>query len=145
MPYTKEERKVYNKAYREDHKEERAEKKKAYREDHKEEIAAKKKIYNEKHKEEIAEKSKIYNQTHARKKSNTISQWKSYGIIGDLNYIYDEYYLPCKACWVCGHDFSKYIKCADHDHDITDKENFRQILCNKCNTMDNWKKHSEWV
>ncbi len=103
------------------------------------------KAYRQANKEKIAEQHKAYFQTPAGKKRETINNWKKRGIIGDLSFIYDEYYLNCERCWVCGRDFSVYNKCCDHDHSITDKENFRQILCNKCNVHDSWKNHSELV
>ena len=36
-------------------------------------------------------------------------------------------------CWICNHDFSKYYKCLDHDHDITDDDNLRYVVCHPCN------------
>ena len=121
MPYTKEEKREYDKAYRANNKEK---------------ILAKKK----EHRAENKDKIKEYNQTPKCKKSMTISSWKRQGIIGDLSFIYDNHYLNCKACWVCNHDFSKSRKCCDHDHETGE---FRQILCNKCNVKDNWMKYSD--
>ena len=133
-----EQRKAYKKAWYQANKEAISEQKKAYYQANKEQNKA----YKEANKEAIAERQKVYNQTPAGKKVRTISDWKRSGMIGDLSFIYDEYYLNCERCWVCGHDFSVSWKCCDHDHEITDKENFRQILCHKCNVMDAWKNHS---
>ena len=80
------------------------------------------------------------------KKNKLTSSWKSNGMIGDLSFIYDNYYLPATNCWVCNKIFKNTRdRCCDHDHSITDGDNWRQILCRKCNNNDSWKNHSEWV
>ena len=123
MPYTKEEKREYDKDYRAKNKEKRKE-------------------YQAENKEEKAAYNKKYSQTPQGKKSNIISHLKGRGMVGDLSFIYDNDYLNCKACWVCNHDFSKYKKSCDHDHTTGE---FRQIICHLCNTHDNWMNHSEWV
>ncbi len=119
----------------------------------------KKKIYNQRYYEKTREKQLIYNRTYYEINRNKILQnqktkgkknynfmnWIKLGIKEDretMEYIYDVLYLPCKRCWVCGHDFSKYRKCLDHCHE---SGKFRQVLCHYCNTCDMWKKHSEFV
>ena len=118
MPQTKEERAVYMKQYRIDN-------------------AAKMADFTTQWRIDYPEKDK---------KSNTISGWKQRGMIGDLSFIYDNDYLPATNCWVCNKVFKNTKdKCADHDHSITDGDNFRQVLCRGCNNHDSWKRHSEWV
>ena len=75
---------------------------------------------------------------HTVKKACLISNWKKIGIIVDD---YDEpfeRYKETKECDNCGVDLfglGRERKCCDHDHDITDKPNFRNILCCYCNLM----------
>lgn len=61
---TKEEKKVYNEAYRESHREETKAVKKAYYEAHREEVKLYSKVYREAHKEEKKAWSKAYSASH---------------------------------------------------------------------------------
>ena len=150
------------KKYREDNKEKIAENKKIYNEANKEKIAETTKKYVEANKEKIAEnlkryrekfsdeefteKNRIYRKTTSGIKSQILGGWKGHGIIGDLSFIYDTIYLPTTHCNVCNKVFKNSMdKCADHNHNITDEYNFRQVLCRQCNTKDFWRKHNEWV
>jgi hypothetical protein len=97
----------------------------------------KEKEYRENNKEKIKEKKKRYSNTPKGKKTNMINDWKFKGLIHD-NYseLYDKY-LNTTECEVCKYVFDKLNwRCLDHDHSTG---LFRQILCNKCNVMDNWK------
>ena len=81
-------------------------------------------------KEFYQEKAKKYKTTENGKKSYRISNWKYAGIKDeDFDSLYD-YYLAETNCWICGHDFSKYNKSLDHDHETSE---VRYICCNKCN------------
>jgi hypothetical protein len=120
-------RKAYMKKYHQDNKEKIAKQQKEYKQDNKEYI-------KEYHKEYIKE----YNKTPKGKKSKTIKNWKRIGLVHD-NYeeLYDRY-LDTEECSVCKYIFDKTNwRCMDHDHNTG---LFRQILCNKCNVHDNWKK-----
>jgi len=70
------------------------------------------------------------------KKSRRISSWKSQGILfHDYNLLYEIYFKTthCDECKCLLNQCSKSRKCMDHDHDITDDENVRNILCLSCN------------
>ena len=87
------------------------------------------------------ESRKKYSKTPQAIKNTKISKWKTRGIIYDLEKLH-YLYMNTHRCWVCKNKFnSGKDKCADHDHNITDGENFRFILCQKCNRKDHWKKH----
>ena len=79
---------------------------------------------------------KTIEEIEKQKKSTTIGRWKRIGLIHNN---YDELYsyiLNCKLCEICGHDFTRYRKCMDHDHETN---LFRYCLCQFCNNNDNWK------
>ena len=95
------------------------------------------KEYRKKNKEQIKDKSKEYNQTTNGIKYNRINKWKQRGVIhDDFNILYEQYFntTECNVCKVGFTNTNK--KCLDHDHD---NGQFRYILCNSCNTNDNWK------
>ena len=71
MPYSKEEKKEYNKKYREEHKEKSQEYDKKYREEHKEKILE----YNKKYKEENKEKISEYNKKWREENKKKISEY----------------------------------------------------------------------
>ena len=97
-----------------------------------------KKEYNQTHKEKIKEQKKEYNLTHKeeKKKSNRICNWKRHGIIfHDYDLLHD-IYLSTTDCYFCKcllNQCNKSRKCVDHDHDIHDNENVRNIVCWNCN------------
>ena len=98
------------------------------------------KKYTQKNKEKIAQHKKEYYQTPQGTKVNRINNWKQRGIIcNDFGALYDHYIKTsyCDACRVeLTHDkrTTATTKCLDHDHAITDRPNFRNILCHSCNT-----------
>ena len=108
---------------------------KEYREKNKEKIKEYQKEYKQKNKEQIKE----YEQTPQRKKSNRIKNWKIKGIIFfDFNLLYD-IYINAEYCDLCNvkltedRQTTSTTRCLDHDHNINDCENVRNILCNSCN------------
>ena len=71
------------------------------------------------------------------------AQWKSRGIIFDgmFDEIYD-IYIHCAECDDCKTPFkNSRDRQLDHNHDITDEYNIRNILCRKCH---NNKKKQSW-
>ena len=76
-------------------------------------------------------------------KANRIKHWKAQGIIVEDWHKFYDYYLSITNCEKCDklltsgrEKFQNTTKCADHDHTINDRPNFRQILCNSCNSED---------
>ena len=101
------------------------------------------KEYNKEWREKNREKRKLYDkkyrQTEQRKKSNRISDWKRQGIITeDYDALYEKF-INTKNCELCNVVLTtdkirtKTTRCLDHDHDITDRDNVRNIVCNSCN------------
>jgi hypothetical protein len=103
--------------------------------------------YRKKNKDKISNNKLKYRQNNVEKikqgrltenaiKTRRISHWKSRGLIGDYNLIYDMY-MNATNCECCNTIFkSDFYKCCDHCH-ITGE--FRKILCRSCNTLDRWK------
>ena len=124
-------------------KEEKAAKRKARYHKNIEKSRAQDRAQYEKNKEKNKEKkraqNKAYNKTPKGIKSHAINKWKSRGVTGDLSKIYDERYLHCTHCEVCNKEFSSTRdRHLDHCHETG---LFRQVLCQNCNAMDNWKKY----
>tara|TARA_R110000803_G_scaffold181293_1_gene243686 strand:+ start:343 stop:786 length:444 start_codon:yes stop_codon:yes gene_type:complete len=97
------------------------------------------KEYYEKNKDKISRREKEYRQTPNGIKSKRISQWKHKGIItDDYDQLYN-HYLKTAYCDACKVELTydrlttATTKCCDHDHRITDRPNFRNILCHPCN------------
>ena len=101
----------------------------------KEEIAEYQIQYRLDNKEKIKESRK----TPKGKKSHRIAQWKYQGIITDDYDALYHHYLKTAYCDACKVELTydrrttATTKCVDHDHTITDRPNFRNILCNLCN------------
>ena len=138
----KERKRISQKKYSDNNREKVLESKKKYRDNNREKIAEyyqanKEKVaeYYEENREKILERHKKYNiENH---KTNIISQWRHQGIIdSDYELLY-EVFIKETNCWICGKEFNNDIvmdrRCLDHDHEITDDENVRYILCNYCN------------
>jgi len=72
-------------------------------------------------------------------KSNTIYDWKRYGLIcDDYNALY-ETYIETMECQHCKTEFKKSSdRCLDHDHETG---LFRKIVCRGCNVMDSYIKY----
>jgi len=144
MVQTKEEKAAYHKAYYERTKERDKEKRNARNMvwTSEERTAYNKAYYErtkERDKEKIKARTKAYKQTPSGKKSNTLNNWKHCGVIGDLSKIYDERYIPSTNCEICNKEYSSTRdRHLDHCHETG---LFRQVLCQNCNAMDNWKKY----
>ena len=93
----------------------------------------------EKNKEKRKEYNKEYYQTDKGKKLNRICAWKKQGIIFFDYYLLYEIYINTTHCDFCNIELTidkimtSTTRCLDHDHSITDYDNVRNILCNKCN------------
>tara|TARA_R110000822_G_C15179040_1_gene480163 strand:- start:230 stop:718 length:489 start_codon:yes stop_codon:yes gene_type:complete len=143
----REKNKEYLKEWREKNKETIKEKGKEYREKNKETIKEKGKEYRENNKEyrkeyekqwreENKEYWKDYRKTPQCKKSSRIGRWKNRGLIcEDYDSLYC-HYLNAENCDECGILFGEKgdgtgtFKCMDHEHS---SGAFRNFLCSKCN------------
>ncbi len=101
------------------------------------------KQYYQNNKEKCKEHQKKYRLENPEKttKCFRIAKWKNRGVISeDYNKLY-EYYLSIEECENCGIELNQDVgtrKCLDHDHDTGQ---FRQILCNVCNSMRDKKRN----
>ena len=132
-------KKQYQKEWCEKNKEKIKQQKREWSENNKEHKKQYQKEYYKKNKENIKQQNDEWRQTPYGKKSNTISKWKRCGL-KLFGYTYDEvyeYYLDCDNCEICNKDISMsgHQKNMDHCHDTGI---FRWILCQSCNTNDNW-------
>ena len=95
-------------------------------------------------KEERAAYEKKYNKSPAGIKRMRINNWKRQGIISyDWNKTYDWFMntlncenTKCNVLLSTSKIRSITTKCLDHDHNITDSPNIRNVLCNRCNLND---------
>ena len=137
MPFKDPEaRKEYQRQYRLKNKEKLKESQRRYNLKNKEKRKENRKEYHLKNKE----KRKEWRETESGIKSHRISGWKYIGVItDDWDALYD-HYLKTSFCDFCKIELTydrhntKTTKCLDHDHSITDRPNFRNILCHPCNT-----------
>ena len=91
-------------------------------------------------KEKKNEYNRKYCESEKGRKIKTFINWRAYGIIfHDFELLY-EIYLEATQCDFCKCELDtglyKTKKCLDHDHEITDDENVRGILCWQCNVND---------
>tara|TARA_R110000772_G_scaffold35845_1_gene86157 strand:+ start:150 stop:593 length:444 start_codon:yes stop_codon:yes gene_type:complete len=133
-----EERRAYNKKYRQENKDRIAIKMKLYRQENKEILAVQMKKYKKENKERIAIQEKKYREENPEKSHETETKynWKRKGLLcEDVHSLYC-HYLDAKNCDECGCVFGKKgdgtgtFKCMDHSH-ITGE--FRNFLCHSCN------------
>jgi hypothetical protein len=127
MPWKdKENQKEYNKQYYHKNKESCHRNTKKWRDKNK-----------DKYKQQQKEYKKEYRQTPHGKKVTTIANWKKQKIIfHDWDLLYDIIYSltsHCDECNVFLEGNGSNRKCLDHDHSITDADNVRNVLCNRCN------------
>ena len=145
MVKTKEERAAYDKKIRanmtEEQKEKIREKQSAYRKKRRANMT-------DEQKEQERERNTAHKQSPAARKTKRIYDWKRAGIIvpdNNFDNFYDEY-ISVKICQkkvscngaILTHDIgnTRTTKVVDHDHNITNKPNFRFICCNACNVND---------
>jgi len=111
--------------------------KQKYYQIHKEKIDERNKEWKKLNKDMYLKQQREYNNHSDRHQSNMIKNWKYTGL-KLFGYTYKEvyeYYLSIDNCEVCNKDISGYNKHMDHCHNTGI---FRWILCNSCNTKDNW-------
>ena len=155
MPYNKEKIKEasrqYRRQYMEKRKEARRQVRRQYRIDNpvdKEKVKRpvdKEKVKRPVDRDRINEQNRQYrvNNPEKVKRTRAINNWRREGLIHpDIYHLYDDIYLPATQFDVCHYIFDEWgkgknWKCMDRDHDTN---LFRQILCHRCNAMDNWKK-----
>ena len=118
---------------------ERREYRRQYRLNNQEKIKESDRQHRLRHKEKIKQCKIKYNQTDKGRKSSKIIVWKQRGVITDnWDAMYD-HYIQTSFCDFCKVELSydkhntATTKCLDHDHTITDRPNFRNILCHPCN------------
>jgi hypothetical protein len=87
------------------------------------------------------EQKKAWRQTPSGRKSRRIHQWKFRGVISDdFDALYEKFIntANCENCDILLTEDkirTATTRCLDHDHSITDRENFRNVLCHVCNTL----------
>jgi len=83
------------------------------------------------------QKLKKRQQTDTYKKQHCINGWKYQGIIhDDWENIYN-IYMDTNNCDYCKKQFKNTLdRNLDHNHNITESNNIRGILCRVCNTRD---------
>tara|TARA_R100000541_G_C1840906_1_gene75892 strand:+ start:95 stop:529 length:435 start_codon:yes stop_codon:yes gene_type:complete len=81
------------------------------------------------------EYNRQWSQTPKGRKSSTIRSWKTGGLIGDYDAIYERYIntTHCDDCKIvlATDGQSRTTRCMDHNHKTGE---FRNVLCKKCNS-----------
>tara|TARA_B110000285_G_scaffold135226_1_gene151550 strand:+ start:160 stop:651 length:492 start_codon:yes stop_codon:yes gene_type:complete len=138
----KERRRISKQKYYQNNKEKIKEGRKQYRKDNKEMINANNKKHYQNTKDIYKLNAKIWKKKNPEKskKSNTISNWKSYNIIcDDYHFVYD-IYINATTCDLCSNKFkNSKDRNLDHDHDLINLNNIRGIICTVCNLQDKLK------
>jgi len=146
----KEEKRLRYKQYYEENKQKISQQHKQYYQENKQEISQKQKEYHKQNREKSLQQQKEWYQKNKEKikeyqnrpeyvKARRIKDWKYMGVICDnFDALYNHYLKTsycdfCKCELTCCTIKSATTKCLDHDHAITDRPNFRNILCNSCN------------
>ena len=90
------------------------------------------KKYNKENKEKMKEYHNIYSKTEKGIKVNMTGKWKTRGLKGDYDEIYERYIntYECDNCGIELNQDESTKKCMDHDHC---NGAFRNILCKSCN------------
>jgi len=133
----KEQKRLYEKQRYQKRKEKIKQKNKEYYHKNKDKLTVKKAEYYQKNRCKILE----YYQTLEGIKSHRICNWRKRGVICDnWDALYDHYSKTsyCDFCRVqlsTSKERCATTKVLDHDHSITDRPNFRNILCNSCNVQ----------
>ena len=92
---------------------------------------------NKKWKDNNPEKVKAYEESDLYKKQSKIARWKNQGIIHDDWENIHIIYMNTNNCDYCKKQFKNTLdRQLDHNHNITDSNNIRGILCRVCNTSD---------
>ena len=131
----KEKQRLYDKKRYEEKRDEILQYQKQYNIENKE----KRKQYYNQNKEKILERQNEYDRRPERVKFRRIYDWKRMGVICDNWDALYEHYLKTSYCEFCRCELTydkistATTKVLDHDHSITDRPNFRNILCNSCN------------
>ena len=137
MPKTKEEKKEYLRQYYLKNREKLLKNQKEYDEKHKEKIKDYQKNYKKENREKMRERDRQYRKEHL--KERRIYNWRHNGIItDDWDKLYERF-VNTKYCELCIVELTedspttKTTRCLDHDHNIVDYDNVRNILCHSCN------------
>jgi len=149
MPYSKEEKKEYNKKYREEHKEKSQEYDKKYREEHKEKILEYNKKYKEENKEKISEYNKKWREENKKKISEYAKAQRYEKRVICLEYLGGK----CVKCGTTHNLQFDHIKREGKKYNITEKltikfDNLKeeldkcQLLCAPCHLE---KTAKEWA
>ena len=149
MPYSKEEKKEYNKKYREEHKEKSQEYDKKYREEHKEKILEYNKKYKEENKEKISEYNKKWREENKKKISEYAKAQRYEKRVICLEYLGGK----CVKCGTTHNLQFDHIKREGKKYNITEKltikfDNLKeeldkcQLLCVPCHLE---KTAKEWA
>ena len=133
---SKEERAIYDKAYREKNRDKILQREKEYREKNKDKIKEYNKEYREKNKEKLKQKNKEYSQTEAGIKSMRIKNWKRIGVTLQFHQDWDSIYRTYIECEYCDECEIKFKNSKDRQLDHCHETGYiRNIVCNRCNSL----------